>query len=254
MKILIVEDEQLARTNLRNIILKRFDDLEIVGMLGSVKSTIQWLREAESQPDIIFLDVELSDGMCFDIFREVKTRAKIIITTAYDTYAIKAFKINCIDYLLKPIDPEELEAAVERCRAAIQPTTALDVEALKQALSSNREPEFRHRFIVRIGDRILILQTEEIAYFYAEDKSTYAVTKEGKRHILDLTLDAVQESVDPARFFRISRSQIVAIESIESISKHLNNRLKVNLLPKPEFDAFVSRFRINDFLEWIEGK
>lgn len=254
MKILIVEDEQLARTNLRNIILKRFDDLEIVGMLGSVKSTIQWLRETETQPDIIFLDVELSDGMCFDIFHEVKTRAKIIITTAYDTYAIKAFKINCIDYLLKPIDPEELEAAVERCRSAIQTPTALDIEALKQVLNSDREPAFRHRFIVRIGDRILILPTEEIAYFYAEDKSTYAVTKEGKRHILDLTLDAVQESVDPARFFRISRSQIVALDAIESISKHLNNRLKINLLQKPSFDAFVSRFRINDFLEWIEGK
>lgn len=254
MKVLIVEDEELARTNLRNIILKKFDDLEIVGMLGSVKSTIQWLRESEQHPDIIFLDVELSDGMCFDIFNEVRTRARIIITTAYDNYAIKAFKINCIDYLLKPIDPDELQAAVERCRTAIQESESLDVEALRQALESDHRRVFRSRFIVRIGDRILILPIGEIAYFYAEDKCTYAVTHEGKRHMLDLTLDGVQESVDPARFFRISRSQIVALEAIESVSKHLNNRLKVNLLPKPNFDAFVSRFRINDFIDWLEGK
>lgn len=254
MKVLIVEDEQLARNNLRNIILKKFDDLEIVGMLGSVKNTIQWLREPGNHTDIIFLDVELSDGMCFDIFQEVKTRAKIIITTAYDTYAIKAFKINCIDYLLKPIDPEELEQAVDRCRTAIQADETIDVEALRRALVGAQKPEFRSRFTVRIGDRILILPIEEVAYFYAEDKSTYAVTNEGKRHILDLTLDAVQESVDPSRFFRISRSQIVALDAIESVSKHLNNRLKVNLNPKPSFDAFVSRFRLTDFMEWLEGK
>lgn len=255
MKVLIVEDEQLAQTNLRNMIRKQFADLEIVGMLSSVKSCVQWLSNPENRADIIFLDVELSDGMCFDIFESIKTDAKIIITTAYDTYAIKAFRINCIDYLLKPIDPVELLDAVTRCRKALAPNPEFDVEALRKALGRERTgASFKSRFIIRIGDRILILKTDEIAYFYAEDKSTYAVTTEGKRHILDLTLDAVQEAVDPARFFRISRSQIVSVDSIESISRHLNNRLKINLVPKPSFDAFVSRFRINDFLEWIEGK
>lgn len=254
MRVVIVEDEQLAQTNLKNIILKRFDDLEIVGMLSSVKSAIKWLRDPENHADIIFLDVELSDGMCFDIFQEVKTKAKVIITTAYDTYAIKAFKINSIDYLLKPIDPEELQEAVERCRAAIDDAQRLDVEALRKALATEPHREPRSRFVLRIGDRILILPIEEVAYLYAEDKSTFAVTKEGKRHMLDMTLDAIQESVDPARFFRISRSQIVALDAIESVSKHLNNRLKVNLIPKPSFEAFVSRFRINDFLDWLEGR
>lgn len=255
MKVLIVEDEQLAQTNLRNMIQKQFADLEIVGMLSSVKSCVQWLTNPENRTDIIFLDVELSDGMCFDIFESIKTDAKIIITTAYDSYAIKAFRINCIDYLLKPIDPGELHDAVSRCREALSLGRQFDVEALRKALGSERAGSgFKSRFIIRIGDRILILKSSEIAYFYAEDKSTYAVTSEGKRHILDMTLDAVQEAVDPARFFRISRSQIVAVDSIESISRHLNNRLKINLLPKPSFDAFVSRFRINDFLEWIEGK
>lgn len=254
MKALIVEDEQLAQTNLKNIIAKNFDDLEIVGQLTSVKSAIQWLREPEHETDIIFLDVELSDGMCFDIFEQVKTQAQIIITTAYDSYAIKAFKINCIDYLLKPIDPEELRNAVARCRAMKNPAP-FDVESLKKALLDGAgEPRYKSRFVIRIGDRILLLRTDEIAYFYAEDKSTYAVTCEGKRHILDLTLDAAQEAVDPHRFFRISRSQIVAIDAIEGISKHLNNRLKISLIPKPDFETFVSRFRIADFLEWLEGK
>ncbi len=253
MKTLIVEDELLAQNNLRNLITRQFSDLEIVGMIGSVKGAVEWLKNPENRAELIFLDVELSDGMCFDIFEQVESDAKIIITTAYDTYAIQAFKINCIDYLLKPIDPEELRQTLIRCRKQQQARAPFDMKSLKAALegSANR---YRSRFVIRIGDRILLLKTEEIAYIYAEDKSTYAVTREGKRHILDLTLDAVQEAVDPRHFFRISRSQIVAIDAIESISKHVNNRLKVNLLPRPEFESFVSRFRINDFLEWIEGK
>lgn len=252
--VLIVEDELPAQANLKRA-LTPYEELRVVGTASSVEGAEAWLQHPENHADIIFMDVELSDGMCFDIFENVKTNAKIIITTAYDNYAIKAFRINCIDYLLKPIDPNELHDAVSRCRDALTPRQEFDVEALRKALTAERPGGgFKSRFVVRIGDRILILKTDEIAYFYAEDKSTYAVTTEGKRHILDLTLDAVQEAVDPARFFRISRSQIVAVDSIESISRHLNNRLKINLIPKPSFDAFVSRFRINDFLEWIEGR
>lgn len=253
MKVLIVEDEPLAQNNLRNLTMKLFDDLEIVGMLSSVKGAVQWLQNPDNKLDILFLDVELSDGMCFDIFEQVKTNAQIIITTAYDTYALKAFQIHSIDYLLKPIDPDELKAAVERCRQ-MRPAPILDAELLRRALIPEEQPAYKSRFVIRLGDRIVLLRTEDIAYFYAEDKSTYAVTKENKRYILDLTLDATQEAVDPRRFFRVSRSQIVAIDAIENISKHLNNRLKISLLPKPEFETFVSRFRITDFMEWLEGK
>lgn len=253
MKVLIVEDEPLAQNNLRNLTMKLFDDLEIVGMLSSVKGAVQWLQNPDNKLDILFLDVELSDGMCFDIFEQVKTNAQIIITTAYDTYALKAFQIHSIDYLLKPIDPDELKAAVERCRQ-MRPAPILDAELLRRALIPEEQPAYKSRFVIRLGDRIVLLRTEDIAYFYAEDKSTYAVTKENKRYILDLTLDATHEAVDPRRFFRVSRSQIVAIDAIENISKHLNNRLKISLLPKPEFETFVSRFRITDFMEWLEGK
>ncbi len=253
MKALIVEDELLARNNLRNTLLKHFGDIEIVGMLSSVKGTIEWLMDPEHRVDIIFLDVELSDGMCFDIFEQVHTDAKIIITTAYDSYAIKAFKISSIDYLLKPIDTDELRDAVARCRTQ-RSEAPLDLDELRRALTGEKQPAYKSRFVIRLGDKIVVLRVEEIAYFYAEDKGTYAVAFDGKRYILDMTLDAVCEAIDPHRFFRISRSQIVSIESIDNISKHLNNRLKINLVPKPSFETFVSRFRIADFLEWLEGK
>lgn len=254
MKALIVEDELLARNNLRNIIMKQFDDIEIVGMLSSVRETIEWLTNPDHLADIIFLDVELSDGMCFDIFEQVQTHTKIIVTTAYDSYAIRAFRINSIDYLLKPIDPDDLREAVARCRKTHAESPAMDVEELRKALTGDSRPAYRSRFVIRLGDRIILLKVDEIAYFYAEDKSTYAVTFDGKRFILDTTLDAAQEAVDPHRFFRVSRSQIVSINAIETISKHLNNRLKINIQPKPDFEIFVSRFRIPDFLAWLEGK
>lgn len=253
MKALIVEDELLARNNLRNLIMKLFDDIEIAGTLSSVKETIEWLSDPSHRTDVIFLDVELSDGMCFDIFEQVRTDAKIIITTAYDNYALQAFRISSIDYLLKPIDPDDLCAAVARCRTQKSPIGGLDVESLRKALSAE-SPAYKSRFVIRLGDRIVLLKVDDIAYFHAEDKSTYAVTFDGKRLILDMTLDAAQEAVDPRRFFRVSRSQIVSINAIETISKHLNNRLKINIRPKPDFEIFVSRFRIPDFLEWLEGK
>lgn len=254
MKALIVEDEIPAQTNLKNALQKLAPDIEIVGMLRTVKGTVQWLGEHPRTADVIFMDVELSDGMCFDIFQQTAVEAKVIITTAYDNYAVKAFKINSIDYLLKPIEPDELRGAVERCRSSLTSAPAIDLDALRNALGKKDEPVYKQRFVIRLGDRIVIVETANTAYFYSEDKSTFLVTREGRRHILDLSLDAVQEAVDPARFFRISRSCIVEVGSIEGISRHLNNRLKLSLVPRPAFEVFVSRFRMADFLEWLEGK
>lgn len=255
MKALIVEDEIPAQINLKNSLRKLAPDIEIVGTQSSVKGTVQWLGEHPLTAEVIFMDVELSDGMCFDIFRQTQVDAKVIITTAYDSYAVKAFKVNSIDYLLKPVDPDELRQAVERCRASLAAEApAINLEALRKALVPKEEPGYKQRFVIRLGDRIVIVETANTAYFYSEDKSTFLVTHEGRRHILDLSLDAVQEAVDPARFFRISRSCIVEVGSIEGISRHLNNRLKLLLTPRPTFDVFVSRFRMADFLEWLEGK
>lgn len=258
LRALIIEDEIPSRINLMNSITRLFDDIEIVGACESVRESVKFLSDPHNQVDMIFMDVELSDGMCFDIFDQTNITAKVVITTAYDNYAIRAFKVNSLDYILKPIDPNDLRRAVERCRRSIQesshsPLSPIDINALRDALT-RKEAAYKQRFIIRIGDKITIVNTSDIAYFYSEDKSTIAMTTDSKRYIVDQSLDAVQESIDPDRFFRISRSCIVSIGAIQSISKHLNNRLKINLVPKSDFEAFVSRFRIGDFMDWLEEK
>lgn len=259
--VLIVEDELPAQANLRRALERRFDDLQIVGLQSSVRGTLEWLNNPANRADIIFMDVELSDGMCFDIFSQYNVQAKVVITTAFDNYAVRAFRVNSIDYLLKPIDPEELAGAVERCRnalkaerAATDTTPAIDIEALKSALTGGGEATYRKRFVVRFGDRLSVIETSQVAYFYAEDKSTHLVTSEGRRYILDQSLDQLSEEISPADFFRISRNCTVSVRAIAGISKHPSNRLKVNLMPKPDFEVFVSRSRTTDFMTWLEGK
>ncbi len=258
LKTLIIEDEAPSRINLSNTIARMFDDLQVVGMCESVGESVAFLSNPANQVDIIFMDVELSDGMCFDIFDQTDIKAKVVITTAYDNYAIRAFKVNSLDYILKPIDPNDLQRAVERCRRSISQSqqsgiSSLDIDALREALT-RKQSEYKHRFIIRIGDKISIVNTSDIAYFFAEDKSTVLMTTDAKRYIVDQSLDAIIDSIDPDKFFRISRSCIVSIGAIQSISKHLNNRLKITLQPKSDFEAFVSRFRISDFMDWLEEK
>lgn len=252
--VLIVEDEIPAQANLKRA-LESFADLRVAGTCSSVAGTVAWLREPGNRADIVFMDVELSDGMCFDIFSQTEVQGKVVITTAYDSYAVRAFRVNSIDYLLKPVDPDELRAAVERCREALGSAASpqLDIESLRSALAGGGQ-EYRKRFVVRLGDRIAVIDTSQAAYFYAEDKSTYLVTAENRRYILDSSLDTLCEEIDPRRFFRISRNCTVAVDAIAGISKHLSNRLKVTLEPRPDFDVFVSRSRTTDFMNWLEGK
>lgn len=255
-KVLIIEDEIPAQANLQRALSKHYPDMEVVGIRSSVQGAVEWLRAPENHADIIFMDVELEDGRCFDIFSQVEVHSKVVITTAYDNYAIKAFRINSIDYLLKPIDPEQLQAAVERCRTALmaQSGTAFDINALRSALQADNQANYKKRFVVKYGDRLTIIDVAQVAYIYAEDKSTHLVTSEQRRYILDTSLDMVSEELDPNRFFRISRNCTVAVDAITGISKHPSSRLKVSLQPKPDFEVFVSRARTNDFMTWLEGK
>lgn len=255
--VIIVEDERLAQANLRRALERDFDNLDIVGMFDSVASTVEWLGAKDNRADIIFMDVELSDGMCFDIFSQVDISAKVVITTAFDNYAVRAFRINSIDYLLKPINPEELAAAVSRCCEALSSTdhkaTLFDATQLREALTQEAQP-YKKRFVVKLGDRLKVISTEQIAYFYVEDKSTYLVTTDNRSYVLDSSLDTISEQVNSEQFFRISRHCAVAIDAISGISKHPSNRLKVLLTPKPSFELFVSRSRTADFMEWLEGR
>lgn len=248
MRVLIVEDEIMARQSLARILRQEFSDLRIVGTAGSVRETVDWLRAGENTADVIFMDVELSDGNCFEIFRQVEIAAHVIMTTAYDSYAVRAFEVNSIDYLLKPIDPAALRRAVERCRMSRE---HLDASRLLDAIGRTRE--YKQRYIVRFNDRIVPVNTSDIAYFYSEEKNTWMVTSDNNRYVMDLSLDILSEELDARSFFRISRNCIISMAAISSVVKHLGNRLKIQARPQPGFEMIVSRSRVEDFLRWLEG-
>ena len=251
MKVLIVEDEIMAQKSLIRVLGQNFPDKEIAGTTTSVRRTVAWLKEPANHADVIFMDVELSDGICFEIFRQVDVRAKVIMTTAYDSYALKAFEAGSVDYLLKPVEPAELKRAVARCRMS---GGQIDYEALAKAIggSSEEKKDYKERYIVRFNDRIVPLQTSNIAYIYSEEKNNYLVTFDEQRYIIDWSLDVISEELNPDYFFRISRGCIVSMKAITSIVKQVGGRLRI--MPKPDapFEMTVSRSRVDDFLTWLE--
>ena len=250
MKVLIVEDEVMAQKSLIRTLTQNFPDMEIVGTTGSVKSTVNWLDTPGNSADVIFMDVELSDGVCFEIFRQKEVKAKVIMTTAYDSYAIKAFEAGSIDYLLKPIDPTALKRAVARCRMS---GGGIDVESLLNAIGNNGpKKEYKERYIIRFNDRIIPLQTDNIAYVYSEEKTNWLVTFDDEKYIIDSSLDVIGEELDPEKFFRISRGCIVSLKAIVSIIKQVGSRLKITAKPEANFEMTVSRSRVDDFLQWLE--
>lgn len=251
MRVLIVEDEMMAQKSLIRTLTQNFPDMEIVGTTGSVKSTLEWLKTPGNNADVIFMDVELADGECFEIFRQHEVKAKVIMTTAYDSYAIKAFEAGSIDYLLKPIDLSALKRAVARCRMS---GGDVDIEKLLKAIGSDRAPkkEYKERYIIRFNDRIVPVPTDDIAYVYSEEKTNYMITVSGNKYIIDTSLDVMVEDLDPEKFFRISRGCIIAMNAISSIIKQAGSRLRIVARPEAPFEITVSRSRVDDFLDWLE--
>lgn len=248
MKALIVEDERMAQAQLARLLKTHFPDIEVVQCTASVEETVAYLA-ADPPLDLIFMDVELADGECFEIFRKVPVKARVIMTTAYDSYALKAFEAGSVDYLLKPIGEEELKRAVDRCRERMG--SSIDVEKLLAAVTAPQK-QYKERFLVYVGEQIIPVRTDEIASFFSEEKSNYLLTDEGKRYLIDSTLDALEGELDPAEFFRISRGAIVSRRSVRSVSRHFSGRLRVDLKPVPPFEPTVSRARVEDFLKWLE--
>ena len=250
MKVLIVEDEIMAQKSLTRVLMQNFSDIDVVGYADSIKSAVSWLKDDGNHADVIFMDVELADGVCFEIFRQVEVNAKVIMTTAYDSYALKAFEAGSVDYILKPVDATALKRAVARCRMS---GGQLDVEALMKAIGSGQaKKEYKERYIVKFNDRIIPLETSNIAYVYSEEKNNYLVTFDDHRYIIDSSLDLVAEEFNPEYFFRISRSCIVSMKSIGSIIKQTGGRLRIMATPTPSFEMTVSRSRVDDFLRWLE--
>lgn len=248
MKVLIVEDERMARENLARTLTSSFPDIDVAGMTSSVKETLQWLAEPDNDPDVIFMDVELSDGDCFEIFRQRRIDAKVIMTTAYDTYAVKAFEAGSIDYLLKPIEQSALARAVDRCRKS---SREVDYDALLKAFSTGKE-SYKERFVIHLGEQIIPVTTSEVAYFYSEDKSSFLITCSGAKYIFDSSLDTIESGLNPKTFFRISRSCIVSVNAIRSITRLAGGRLRIKAEPASQFEMIVARARVDDFLLWLE--
>lgn len=250
MKAFIIEDELMAQKSLTRALAQHFPDIEVIGTATSVKGAVAWLKEPSNRPDLIFMDVELADGICFEIFRQVDVQAKVIMTTAYDHYALNAFEAGSVDYLLKPIEAGQLKRAVARCQTS---GGKIDVEALARALEGTASRKtYKERYIVRFNDRIIPLLTSSIAYIFSEDKNNYLVTFDGQKYIIDSSLDVIAEELDPEYFFRISRGCIVSMKAIDTIIKQMGGRLRLVVHPAPSFDMTVSRSRVDDFLKWLE--
>ncbi len=247
MKVLIIEDELRARKHMASLLTTHFPQMEIVGETASVKDSVRWLS-THPAPDVIFMDVELSDGSSFDIFTRLDVPSPVIMTTAYDQYAIQAFGVNAVDYLLKPIGLEDLRRAVSRVVSgeAVKPVS----EAMRSILDQVR----KEKFLIRLNDRIVPVRTADIAYFYSEDKNSYLVTLAGSSYVLDESLDAIAGSLDPSAFFRISRGCIISEGVIDSVSRLVGSRLRISLRRDiPALTDFtVSRARVDDFLTWLE--
>lgn len=251
MNVLIIEDEKPSARRLQRM-LDRLD-VKAETMLHSVEESIAWFSE-NTHPDLIFLDIQLSDGLSFEIFDAVEVTSSIIFTTAFDEYALKAFKLNSIDYLLKPIDEEELEAAVKKYKA-LKPSkqnVQLNFEDIKKLLVNPVEREYKKRFTTKIGQHIKMISVDEIECFYSENKGTYAHTVDGRDYLLDTTLENLEEELSPELFFRISRKFYVNINAIKDIISYTNSRLQLKLNSYKEQEVIVARERVKDFKLWLE--
>ena len=248
MTTIIIEDEKPAARMLQRKLEKL--NIPVQVMLHSVREAIEWFQQ-NSHPDLIFLDIQLSDGLSFEIFEKVSIQSPIIFTTAYDEYALRAFKLNSIDYLLKPIDEDDLEVAVEKYRKTISPKPAIDMQMIRQLFTSSQAPEYKKRFSVIVGDHIKIIPIEEVELFYSEFKGTFIHTFEGRTFLLDTTLESLEKELDPTQFFRISRKYIISHTALKDIVVYSNSRLKLTLKSYNKEEVIVSRERVGVFKEWL---
>lgn len=250
MKIIIIEDEKPAARLLQRKIEKL--GYGITTLLHSVEESLEWFQNND-HPDLIFLDIQLSDGLSFEIFEKIDIKSAVIFTTAYDEYALRAFKLNSIDYLLKPIDEEELATAISKFANQFQANSVsnLDFEAIKRMLVNPVSKEYRKRFSVKIGQQIKVIDVVEIECLYSENKGTYIHTSDNRDYLIDSSLEVVEAELDPKNFFRISRKYIIPLQSVKEIQLYSNSRLKISLPTYKADEVIVARERVSDFKEWL---
>jgi len=231
---------------------------EIVGVADSIKSSVEWLQQ-NPQPDLILMDIELSDGQSFEIFNLTEVKTPVIFTTSYDEFALKAFKVNSVDYLLKPVQKEDLEAALVKFKkmkesfgGTITEKQDFSIDNLVKELHQKLQPkEYRKRFLVKHAQKLVSITCDEIAYFYSDGRLNFFKTTDNRKFVVDYTMDELEEMLDPEKYFRISRSFYVSVASIEKIEDYFGNRLILHLDPPVDKEALVSREKVTDFKKWM---
>lgn len=258
MKVLIIEDEELAVKKLRKTLASVDATAEVVGVADSIRSSVNWL-ETNPTPDLILMDIELADGQSFEIFDKTEVKSTVIFTTSYDEYALKAFKVNSVDYLLKPVQKEDLQVALDKYKnlkniygGNNNDSTPLNVDSLVKELQQKLQPkEFRKRFLVKHAQKLVSVEVDEIAYFYSDGRLNFFKTHDNKKYVVDYTMDELEEMLDPEKYFRISRSFYVSVSSIDQIHDYFGNRLMLNLKPVVDKESIVSREKVTDFKKWM---
>jgi two-component system, LytTR family, response regulator LytT len=257
MKILIVEDEDLAVKKLKKTLMSVDESATVVGEADSIKSTVSWLQ-SNPAPDLILMDIELADGQSFEIFNHVQVKSPVIFITSYDEYALKAFKVNSVDYLLKPVQKEDLLAALEKYRDmkklyTAEPATpqVLIEDLVKELQQKLQTKEFRKRFLVKHGQKLVSVEVDEIAYFFSDGRLNFFKTFDNKKFVVDYTMDELNEMLDPDKYFRISRSFFISVNSVAQIHDYFGNRLMLQLKPETDKEAIVSREKVTEFKNWL---
>lgn len=257
MKVLIIEDEKPAAEKLILLLNKYNPDIKVLTQLTSIEKSVEYIRANQDNIDLIFQDIQLTDGLSFEIFEKIEVKKPIIFTTAFNEHALEAFKVNSVDYLLKPITFEALSQSMEKInklRDALPHEQKQDIsyDELIKALSSSQKT-FKNRFLVKIGEHIKSIAIENIAMFYAEGRTVFILTNESRKFIIDYKLEDLNSMVNPEDFFRVNRSNIVNINYIDDVLVYSKSRLKIRLSSKYEDDIIVSREKVNHFKEWFSG-
>ena len=261
LRALIVEDEPLAARRLADMLARQAEPVQVLGTAESVAQAVALLQAPRPAPDVLFLDIQLADGLSFGIFEQAAVACPVIFTTAYDQYALQAFKVNSVDYLLKPIDEDELSAALRKLRAlraapapaAPAPDAALIGQLLAQLRQAPAASSYKTQFVVRVGEHLKVVPLEQIAYFFSLEKATFLQTTEGRKFVVDYTMDQLETLLDPRRFFRLNRAYLAQQTAIHDIVHYTNSRLQTVLKPAaPDAQVLVSREKVNVFKSWLD--
>ncbi|HEY9045674.1 MAG TPA: LytTR family DNA-binding domain-containing protein [Ohtaekwangia sp.] len=255
MKVVIIEDEVPAAEKLERYLHKYDASIEIVAQFDSVKNTVPWLQENQDTIDLIFMDIQLTDGLSFQVFQQVQVRKPVIFTTAYNEFALDAFKVNSIDYLLKPITFTDLSASLHKLQVLREQFSASTDQSqrIQQAFSNTKTSAYKNRFMVKVGEHIRSVTTDQIVVLYADGRDVYLVTSQQKKFIIDYTLESLESVLDPQLFFRLNRTFIVNINAIKDVLVYSNSRLKITLLQEFDKEIIVSREKVQDFKTWFDG-